>query len=498
MIKKYMLIHRIKKNRKKFFDLEKNILLEKNSDIKQQLACEAALFAASHSIGIYNSSIIESVFLDMAKEIDAELTSSPLPGSVLHVMTKAWFSGGHTRCVERWIKICKDKKHSCVLLDQPNNLYGSLKSIVEEHGGELTCFDLDLSLKEKAKLLRSYASQFETVILHVHMYDPTPIAAFGVPEFLRPVIFFNHADHCFWLGCSIADYVADITLYGHQITQYRRGINRAMCLGIPSENLKNFDVNYLSARSFLGFRENDKIIFSSGQADKFAPIGFPSYYNIISDILTKEKNAKFIIVGINAKEFFWSKLKKIFSNRLILKSYVDFYSEYLPYLAASDLVLDSYPVGGGTFLIDAVAAHKPILSLGKFQTDFILKSPAHCEKYEQFLDKAHKILNDNNYAKQHINKVFQQYLDEADQTQWKSRFEHLLSLVHVHDIYPVTDGDRNKIDAISIQFARWIEPVDSYWKQVQKIRKFCISVHTKKNSLEVTILGKKIIDFRKK
>ena len=60
-----------------------------------------------------------------------------------------------------------------------------------------------------------------------------------------------------------------------------------------------------------------------------------------------------------------------------------------------------------------------------------------------------------------------------------------MSLVHVHDIYPVTDGDRNKIDAISIQFARWIEPVDSYWKQVQKIRKFCISVHTKKNSLEV-------------
>ena len=37
-----------------------------------------------------------------------------------------------------------------------------------------------------------------------------PILAFGVEEFKRPVLLYNHASHMAWLGKSIADLVLDI------------------------------------------------------------------------------------------------------------------------------------------------------------------------------------------------------------------------------------------------------------------------------------------------
>ena len=48
-----------------------------------------------------------------------------------------------------------------------------------------------------------------TVILHVHMYDVLPILAFANGDFNRPVMFYNHADHLFWLGASISDLVVN-------------------------------------------------------------------------------------------------------------------------------------------------------------------------------------------------------------------------------------------------------------------------------------------------
>ena len=57
---------RICKNQKKFLQMEKEILKEKNFLKKCDLAYETALFAVCHTTDVFSSEIIENVFLDLA------------------------------------------------------------------------------------------------------------------------------------------------------------------------------------------------------------------------------------------------------------------------------------------------------------------------------------------------------------------------------------------------------------------------------------------------
>ncbi|MDO7204857.1 hypothetical protein Q5M85_12610 [Paraclostridium bifermentans] len=75
------------------------------------------------------------------------------------------------------------------------------------------------------------------------MYDPIPIIAFGV-EGGPPIVYMNHADHCFWIGSSIVDICVDISKYGQLVTKNRRGIDKSILLPIPlAPTRKDLDKN---------------------------------------------------------------------------------------------------------------------------------------------------------------------------------------------------------------------------------------------------------------
>lgn len=109
---------RIKKHQKIFLAMEKSIQNEVDLSKKCELAYEAATFATSHATDIFASEIIENVFLELAQNHSVKLSSEYNKNTVLHVMTEAYNSGGHTRCVERWISQYPEHKHSCVILNQ--------------------------------------------------------------------------------------------------------------------------------------------------------------------------------------------------------------------------------------------------------------------------------------------------------------------------------------------------------------------------------------------
>ena len=59
---------RICKNQKKFLQMEKEILKEKNFSRKCDLAYEAGLSAVCHTTDVFSSEIIENVFLELAQK----------------------------------------------------------------------------------------------------------------------------------------------------------------------------------------------------------------------------------------------------------------------------------------------------------------------------------------------------------------------------------------------------------------------------------------------
>lgn len=486
---------KIKENQRTFLELENQIEQESCFEKRCDLACDAATFAVRHTTDIFASSIIENVFLELAQKHSIELEKTVRQNTVLHIMTEAYTSGGHTRCVERWIQLFPEQEHSCVILNQNAQLPNLLREVVEASGGHLELYSATDTMLSKALKLRKYASNFEYVILHIHMDDPIALIAFGTEEFERPIVFFNHADHTFWLGVSVSDHVADLNTYRNSITIEKRGVCTSSILGIPVDDTEILKINKFDARRELNIPADKKIIFSSGQPNKYDPLGSPNFYNIVSDLVEKDENIIFYIAGADKNSIFWPKLKEKYPKNLFLTGRLDYKTKYPLYLSASDLVIDSYPVGGETSMIDAVKAGKPILTLNEVMSaDYCVNSEACCKSYEELLLKAIKILNDFNYANEVYSNIYDEWKKETNPSVWRKKCIDLLSgLPKKHMLHKFERLIPNyDVTRCSLETCRWTEPSygdNSFLQRIKKFRKNLIQIRIKKNEKIIRIFG---------
>ena len=373
--------------------------IKKVTDINEGLSLvkDAVKFAVKNGTGYYASEIIEDACLKIASTIKCDCEENPEPKSFLHVMTTAYSVGGHSRVVERWINLSpNEQKHSIVVTNQGDELLPQwLVDVCEKKSGKL------LSLNEKdeierAKKLRAVAMKYEYVILHVHMDDITPILAFGVQEFKRPVIIFNHADHLFWVGISIADVVVDFRSVCN-FTKERRLASNVYCLGIPPETNNEIscvcDKNKI--RSELGIPLSSFVILTTGAAYKYAPIGRYDFPKILQKVVGKDgKDIVCYAIGPSEKWTNW-KCAKENTQRIIPLGIVSDRDLYEKYLMAADLYVDSFPMSGGTSIRDAVSHSLPVLSLhiscqenNLFtQNPFLNGTQCHCKDAREFVKK---------------------------------------------------------------------------------------------------------------
>ena len=482
----------VKSNRTSLLKMISAIREEKDLKRRCVLSCEAATFAMQNNSDIYVSDVIEAPFLELAEKINVPMHDSYVEGTVLHVATEVYLSGGHSRCIERWIQLMSKQKHSCYLLNQGSEIPELLHELVDRSGGELVVANRKDSMTARAKALRAYASSFQYVVLHIHMNDPISLIAFGTERFKRPIIYFNHADHIFWLGASIADYVADISESRHEITIHRRNISRARLLGIPTDDKGNTTSATFSdpekmkiAREKLDLSHAGKVIFSSGDSHKYAPIGTPDFADIVCGILTQNPDVIFCLAGPKAEQEPWSKLAPEMLNRIRFTGYLDYAIEYQLYLDASDMVLDSYPVHGGTASIDAIQAGKPMLTLvTPLIHEFLAKSKGACQNLLELITKATKVLNDSEYARRVYENTRMWWTEYVDSAKWKERCETLYKLLPTaHCVYSVNVPEvSEQLSHVSVATAMWTRRPLNKWKKIRhtllhynkKIKEWCI------------------------
>ena len=494
----------IKKNQREFFRLVNKIPKTASNVHKQQLAWAAMHHANGRPTDVFSSDIIEKVFLDLAQQNSIPLAEEFDKGTVLHVMSEAYTYGGHTRCVERWISLWPEHRHSCIVMRQRHSIAfpETLREKVEASGGTmiLNRFESSKSKLKIALCLRELAAHYEYIVLHVHPADPVPILAFGTSEFKRPVIYFNHATHIFWVGISIADHVADLGSCSHDITTKYREAKASSILGIPGDNnINSLNLDKTEARRAMNIPAHAKVVFSSGSHQKYAPIGSPSFKEVVSDILSAHPDAVFYIVGIEKEDHFWPELKKRFPERLVIYGKLDYATGYLQLLAASDLVIDSYPVGGGTAITDAVKAGKPVLTLHTFfQSDYLLNSKASCSTYEEFKEKAYRILHEPAYGDEIYQDVYEKWHADLSSEAWRARCQAIYdSLPACHQIHDFTSPPPPaQITRVTLITSRWATLLPAR-KFKEKRRKF-FRIRIKKHEVIIRLFGHDLINTTKK
>lgn len=329
-----------------------------------KLARRAATWATFHATGYYASPQLEKVFLEAAETLPV-VECKPIIGTVLHVMTRAYGSGGHTRVVERWISHSrKEERHSVVILNQgqeaiPKWLYVA----VEGHNGEIVRLE-EADVFRRANQLRQIASKYERIVLHVHMDDSVPIIAFGVESFTTPIIFFNHADHMFWLGVSIADMVVDFRQI--QITQSRRDITNIFVLGLPCMQVfekRTACGNKQRFRKELGIDDSDFVLVTTGTPFKYHRIGSNSLCKQLVEIIRREERIRCYAIGPDKDVDYWHWANVVSKGRILPLGVISDKEKYNKYLQSADLYIGSYPFSGGVASLDAVQCGLPIIQL---------------------------------------------------------------------------------------------------------------------------------------
>lgn len=428
-------IKNVLKNRCFFDDLLDKIQNADATEVKQKLAKSAINFALANSTGYYSSSIIENVFLDIAgKNTIENLPQEFKSNSFLHVMTRSYSTGGHTRVVERWIEAAgKEETHSVIFtgFSESKFIPERLNDAVKNKNGSITFIDYGKTDIEKGLELRKTASSYQAIILHIHMYDIIPLIAFGHNEFKRPVIFYNHADHQFWVGTSISDIVADIKENGQELTLKKRGVKNSFLLNVPIETKEIQIIQKQEARNKLKLPKDKKIILTIGTAYKYRSILDLNFIKMIEPILKEDKNI--ICIGIGPKRELlpeWEKAEKKYPNQIFPLGDIP-YNELHDYIFAADIIIDGIPFGGGTALIDAVSCNRPILLINNpfGQFDYAIKSIACCKDIVDLGQKAKQLLYDEELQSKNIKDVLYKLNQNNGIDHWQANLKKLISIL---------------------------------------------------------------------
>ncbi len=394
---------KLKKKQKKFENMLAKLDNCKDEMQKLSIAQGALSFAAYNGTGYFYSTQLEKFYTDLAEQYDISSCNVEYKSnSFLHVMTTCYNVSGHTRVVERWIgQADPSQMHSVVLLNQNvEDMPELLRTNVKEKNGDFIVFNIDDTQIEKALKLREIASHYEYIILHTHMDDPIATIAFGTKKFTRPVILYNHADHMFWIGKSIADIVADLKGVT-SITKPKRLVNNPYFLGIPLDDKVKI-VSKEEARKKLNIPLDKKIVLTIGGGSKYFPIGKYDLKNSFTEILNKNQNSILYCIGPKKDSVPWRNFDKSILERVHLIGCIDYEKDYQFYLCACDLIVDSYPMPGYTVAVDAVTHNVPFLSLDNTlgQLDFITKTSGYCKNELELKEKAFSILNADHYSKE--------------------------------------------------------------------------------------------------
>ena len=310
----------------------------------------------SHS-GIEN---VLCAALGPASSATQQIASPFGPLRWLHVFTESYKTGGHTALARRWIDLDpSDDQHDLVLTNQlVDRAAPALLEAIAKRGGTVTALLLGApTLTARARRLRALAATGDAVVLHVHPWDTVPVMAFGAAGG-PPVFFLNHADHLFWLGCSVSDRVLNIRPSGEALCAPYRGITRSLRLPLPlpAPPASAGDAIGQALRTTLGIGADAVVFLTIGSRFKYLPIDGFSFLDAAAQVLERNPQAFLIAVGPSNEQDGWPALRARFGNRF---NAVGTHTDIQPFLAAANIYLEGFPFGSLTAMLEAVIAGLP-------------------------------------------------------------------------------------------------------------------------------------------
>lgn len=354
---------------------------ERDPQQKLHLLTNLSFFLSNNVAGFASHTQIEELIEQLAQELrpDTDLLGDNIParGSYLHVVTSVASSGGHTAVLQNLItnRARFGEQHTVVALDQDGAVPEQFLAGLPE--AERSFIDLSqLSIPEKLAEALRLASKCERMIFYPHMHDAMAALIAAIIRGHRTIYFYNHADHLYWVGSRFCDCLLEMSSDGLAFSKSQRLARDHALLPIP---LAQPDIE---RRSQDQAALSDFRVLTIGDGYRFASTpGEYTYRCFIRSLLAKRPNFTFVIIGFQQAEMWgelWNHPRVIFPGRLGRQELNQYYS-------GCDLYVDSFPLGGGTATLVALAAGIPALKVKHrfFEFDSLKDASVSVSELEQ-------------------------------------------------------------------------------------------------------------------
>jgi hypothetical protein len=341
-------------------------LLESDPEDALFVAKGYGSFLWANHIGILSDIEFEDIFSDNFTYLIKEKKTSK-EFEVLHLMTSAFTSGGHTGVVVKLL-VNSDRDGLAVIDDLPQLVVNRLPNKIVKFSN----FRRRSGVETISEIIE-IGSRYKTLVLHIHPDDIySAIAANLLNKLGVNVFLYNHADHAFSFGFSAVQKVFEISKYGWQMGSRRKITGRQSFVGIP------IDLTKITKKTNI---KQINSIFLAGSADKFIPwneFSVPTLINKVFEEKICNKHLSVTICGPNGSESFWKEIDSSVRDNISFTGRID-YSQYLEKLSNCDCYIDSFPIANGTTFPEAVMLGIPSFGLSMYagySCADILRSPS--------------------------------------------------------------------------------------------------------------------------
>ena len=394
--------------------------------------------------GLFASPLFENLLTTIGTRLLGAVPAVPVENrtrTVLHVLTQAYPTGGHSRLAWRWMSLDRSSRHSVILTNQYQ--LEVPQDLVDACEGRITSLT-GTSLVDKVRELAPRLMEFDVVVLHIHPFDTVAVAACAGTAGRPRTLLVNHADHVFWLGLSAADQLVNLRPASEWIASDRRtgSSDRFVRLPIPLDEPTVAADAGPGVRRSLGIESDEPLLATVAEPYKFASSDGLSFTALISDLFRRLPSAHLVAVGPSPSSSDWTNLGREFPTRVHLLGRTP---EYSAILSAANVYLDSFPFSSITSMLEAALHGVPVVttsdpSRGPLNFDDFKLAPASISTAAEWLTLVDEWCRTPELARSVGSDMQQVVRSVHGRSAWIEQVDALYALPWTRDASPVTGG----------------------------------------------------------
>lgn len=329
----------------------------------------AATYAWENYTGVFLDRRIESLIDTLADHINE---AHPLPDesfdSVGFLMTGMYEYGGHSKIAWRWMQLDESNRFALVLIQQgKSKLPEQLTELSASGRVSVSCISESEDCLTRARHARDALAGSACVVMSIHPDDIIGAIAAACLKKRSKLIFIDHAFFSISVGMTSAHAVCCTSPAAVRFAMEERLVSpeHLVVYRNSPEWLGDLAGDPKKVREELDLPDDAVLLLSSGSEYKFYPINGISLVGLVAPVLEANPNAYLVIVGVQErKNILPPGYMTLLAERIKFIAPVP-EREFLDYVQACDIYLDSVPFHSGGAAQQAMLLSKPVLNFAE-------------------------------------------------------------------------------------------------------------------------------------